>query len=211
MLENFDTITVNQKIEAIEALTGIETRNKYAILDPNDTEILYAYEESSFLARLILRGHRPLRINIVDREGTCVLVAKRSFFWILSHLEVFRPDGSFLGRMQRRLKLIGRSFDLTDDQGTVAEIRGPLLRPNTFWITKLASEKQKGFDTSENGEVELAKITKKWGGMMREALTAADTFRVEYTDVSLSESLRWLTLGAAFAIDLDFFESKGNR
>ena len=37
----------------------------------------------------------------------------------------------------------------------------------------------------------------------------ADNFEVEFSDPSTSESMRWLILGAAFAIDLDFFEKKG--
>jgi hypothetical protein len=41
--------------------------------------------------------------------------------------------------------------------------------------------------------------------------TAADTFKVEFADSTLSESMRWLILGAAFAIDLDFFEKRHSR
>jgi hypothetical protein len=53
------------------------------------------------------------------------------------------------------------------------------------------------------------KITRQWSGISHEMFTAADTFHIEYTDNSLSESVRWLILGAAFAIELDFFENRG--
>ena len=68
------------------------------------------------------------------------------------------------------------------------------MRPNTFFV----GGHQEG----------IAKITKQWSGVSREMFTAADTFHIEYIDRSLSESMRWLILGAAFAIDLDFFENR---
>ena len=63
----------------------------------------------------------------------------------------------------------------------------------------------------EPGGEEVARVTKQWGGIMREAFTDADTFRVQFHKESLDQQFRMLTLAAAFAIDLDFFESKGRR
>ena len=41
------------------------------------------------------------------------------------------------------------------------------------------------------------------------AFSVADNFEVEFSDSTMPESMKWLILGAAFAIDLDFFEKKG--
>ena len=194
MLQALESLTVRQQVEMLQVFTGLETENRYKVLDPEDNDILFAYEESGFFGRQFLGGHRPLTIKILDGQGTLQLIARRKFFWFFSHLEFLSPEGRALGRMQRRFKLIGRRFDLFDDQGGVGTIEGPLLRPNTFWLRK--------------DGVELAKITKMWSGIGRETLTVADNFRTEYIDASLSESLRWLVLGAAFAIDLDFFENR---
>ncbi len=194
MLETLESLMVRQQVEPLQVFIGLETQNRYKILDNAGNEILFAYEESGFLGRQFLGGHRPLTIKIIDGEGNLQLIAQRKFFWFFSHLELLSPEGAVLGRLQRRFKLIGRRFDLFDDQGKVGSVEGPMLRPNTFWI------KRDG--------VELAKITKKWSGIAREAFTAADNFSAEFTDSSLSESHRWLVLGAAFAIDLDFFENR---
>ncbi|MCZ6535091.1 MAG: phospholipid scramblase-related protein [Chloroflexi bacterium] len=194
MLETLESLMVRQQVEPLQVFIGLETQNRYKILDNAGNEILFAYEESGFLGRQFLGGHRPLTIKIIDGEGNLQLIARRKFFWFFSHLELLSPEGAVLGRLQRRFKLIGRRFDLFDDQGKVGSVEGPMLRPNTFWI------KRDG--------VELAKITKKWSGIAREAFTAADNFSAEFTDSSLSESHRWLVLGAAFAIDLDFFENR---
>lgn len=197
MLETLESLMVRQQVEPLQVFIGLETENRYKILDNAGNEILFAYEESGFLGRQFLGGHRPLTIKIMDGEGNLQLIAQRKFFWFFSHLELLSPEGAVLGRLQRRFKLIGRRFDLFDDQGKVGSVEGPMLRPNTFWI------KRDG--------VELAKITKKWSGIAREAFTAADNFSAEFTDSSLSESHRWLVLGAAFAIDLDFFENRARR
>ena len=194
MLESYESLTVRQQVEPLQVFTGLETENRYKILDPAGDEILFAYEESGFMGRQFLGGHRPLTLKIIDAGGKGQLIGSRKFFWFFSHLDFFGPDDRPLGRMQRRLKLVGRRFDLFDDQGQVGVIEGPLFRPNTFWVRR-------------SGE-DLAKITKRWSGLSREMFTAADTFQVEFTDPSLSESMRLLTLGVAFAIDLDFFERR---
>ena len=196
MLETYETLTVRQQVEMLQVFTGLETENRYKILDPNDNEVLYAYEESGFMGRQFLGGHRPLTLNIIDGEGKLLLTARRKFFWFFSHLVLLSPEGSLIGRMQRRLKLIGRRFDLYNDLGQVGFIDGPLLRPCTFWVR-------------QNGR-ELAKVTKRWSGLSREMFTSADTFHVEFADPMLSEPMRWLILGSAFAIDLDFFEKRGS-
>ena len=195
MLETYESLTVRQQVEMLQVFTGLEMKNRYSILDPSGNELLYAYEESGFLGRQFLGGHRPLTLHIIDGEGKNLLVARRKFFWFFSHLEMFSSEGAPIGRMQRRFKLIGRRFDLFDDTGYVASIDGPLLRPNTFWCR-------------QNG-TEIARITKRWSGISREMFTAADTFHVEFTDTTLPEPMRWLTLGVALAIDLDFFEKRG--
>ena len=195
MLETYERITVRQQVEPLQAFTGLEMNNRYAVIDDDGEDILFAYEESSFLGRQFLGSHRPLTLTIIDPEGKVQLIASRRFFWFFSHLELRRPDGSVLGGMQRKFRVLGRQFDLYDNRELVGKVEGPLLRPNTFWV-----------GGSREG---LAKITKQWSGVSREMFTAADTFHIEYTDSSLSESMRWLILGAAFAIDLDFFENRG--
>ena len=195
MLEAHERITVRQQIEPLQVFTGLEMKNCYTVLDDGGNDLLFAYEDSSFIGRLFLRNHRPLTITIIDPAGKTLLTANRRFFWFFSHLEFRHSDGSVLGGMQRRFRLIGRQFDLYADQQIVGRVEGPLLRPNTFWVS--------------GNRAESAKITKQWSGVAREMLTAADTFHIEYTDTSLSESMRWVILGVAFAIDLDFFENRG--
>ncbi len=206
MLESYPSVTVQQQVEPLQVFTGIETNNRYRIVDPDGADILFAYEDSRFMARQFLGNHRPLSIKMVDPQGVVQLTASRRFFWFLSHLELAGPDGAAAGRVDRRFKMVGRRFDLSDGHGDSLEIHGPLLRPNTFWLKR-------------HGE-DVGKITKQWGGIGRELLTRADTFGVEFgppaggglsAQSTMSESMRWTVLAAAIAIDLDFFESRGRR
>ena len=194
MLQNYQKLTVRQEVEMLQVFTGFETRNRYRILDPNGQDVLYAYEESGTLSRMFLQSNRPLTLHLIDNGGKTVLTAQRDFFWFFSHLHFSSPEGREVGSMQRRFKWINRRFDLTDADGSLLHVDGPIFRPHTFWF------RHSGGD--------LAKVTKRWSGLSREAFSVADNFEVEFSDGTTPESMRWLILGAAFAIDLDFFEKK---
>lgn len=197
MLEGHDVLKVAQQVEPLQVFTGFETANRYRVSGANGESIVFAHEESSFLAKQLLRGHRPMTLNVIDDGGQTQMVAQRKFFWFFSHLEMLRSDGSPLARMQQRFSLLARKFDLESIHGSGAgrfTVHGPKFRPNTFWVRRDGTD--------------LAKITKEWSGMVKELATAADNFSVEFYG-SPDESLRWIVLGAAFAIDLEFFENRG--
>ena len=58
---------------------------------------------------------------------------------------------------------------------------------------------------------EVARVTKQWSGIMREALTDADTFLVQMDTRDLGQGFAMLVLASAFVIDLDFFENSGGH
>ena len=192
-LSEYQELVVRQEIEHLEAFTGMETENRYSVSTPEGDRILYAYEESSFLSRMFLKTHRPLSIHVVDSENEPVLSASRSFFWYLSHLHVQDGSGRNVGALQRQLSLLNRKFELEDSTGAaVAEMRGPLLRPNTFMVYKQDSE--------------IGRVTKQWSGIGKEIFTDADTFRIQMDTSRIDHDFALLMVASALAIDLDFFE-----
>ncbi|MDA1188640.1 MAG: phospholipid scramblase-related protein [Chloroflexi bacterium] len=189
---------VRQKVEGIEVFTGFETSNRYTVSSGSGEPVLYAYEESNWLARQFLATHRPLTFHFIDNAKTPVLQAKRGFFWLFSHLHVTDSHGQPLGSLQRRFAILKRKFSVHDPSGKpIAEIVGPLMKPNTFIVSQ--------------HDREVARVTKKWSGVLREMATDADTFHVQREATTTDPKLWALVLAAAFAIDMDFFESKGNR
>ena len=187
-------LIVRQHVEHLEVFTGFETENRYVVMAPDGETLLYAFEESAGFARFFLKGHRPLDIHIVDRNQNGVLTASRSFYWLFSHLHVSDGSGRHVGTLNRRFGLLKRRFSLSDSNGRpIGQILGSLFRVYTFSV-----ENDRG--------VEVARITKQWSGLMREMVTDADTFQVQFTDATISDDFRLLVLASAFAIDLDFFE-----
>ena len=196
-LSEHKELVVRQEVERLEAFTGLETENQYSVSTPEGDQLLYAYEESDSMGRIFLNSHRPLSIHIVDVNEEPVLTASRSFFWYLSHLHVQDGAGREVGSLQRRFSVLTRRFDIKDSAGVLlAEIRGRLFRPNTFMVYK---------DTEE-----IARITKQWSGIGREAFTDADTFRVQMDTSKCEEDFALLILASSIAIDLDFFENSNS-
>ena len=195
-LAQYQELIVRQQVEHLEVFTGIETANRYTVSTVEGEELLHAYEESGWLARLFLKTHRPLTLHIIDQEGQPVLSASRGFFWFLSHLHMQDGADRPIGSLRRRLTFLNRKFNLEDSSGaTVAEVRGRLLRPNTFILYV--------------DDTEVARITKQWGGLAKEAFSDADTFRVQQDTRGRDQDFSLLVLATAFAIDLDFFEKGG--
>lgn len=198
-LTQYQELVVQQEVEHLEVFTGFETGNRYSVLTTDGEQLLYAYEESGALSRQFLSTHRPLTLHVIDEDSRPVLTASRGFFWIRSHLHIRDASDNPIGSLHRKLAFLGRKLDLEDPTGLpIAEVRGRMMRPNTFMIY------------SPQG-TEIARITKEWGGVMREAFTDADTFRVQFHEQERDQEFCLLVLATAFAIDLDFFENKGSR
>ena len=192
-LSRFQELYVRQEVELLEAFTGFETQNRYSVATPDGNQLLYAFEQSGTLGRLFLKTHRPLQVHVVDTREEPVLTGSRNFFWFFSHLHVAEGSGRAVGSVRRRFSILNRRFDLEDPAGRqVAEIRGPIFRPNTFIVY------QRG--------VEAGRVTKQWSGIGREVFTDADTFKIQMDTTKTNQDFALLILAAALAIDLDFFE-----
>lgn len=197
-LTRYQQLVVRQQVEPLEVFTGFETKNRYCVIAPEGETVLFAYEKSGFLGRQFLRTHRPLTLHVMDCQRQPVLKASRDFFWFFSHLHVSDGTGRPLGFLRRRFAVLERRFILEDHTGhPSAEIRGPLFRPNTFVVHEQGTE--------------LARITKRWSGLLKEGFSKADTFQIEFAGPGRDQDFSLLILATAFAIDLDFFESGGGR
>lgn len=184
---------VRQKVERLEAITGIETKNRYEVLTPDGRAVALAYEESGTLSRLFLESHRPLTLHIADLGGRDIFVASRSFFWFFMHLKVHDSDGRALGGIRRKFGFLKRRMVIEDTSGNiVAEVSGSVFRRYTFTIRQSGQE--------------IGRITKRWSGLGREMFTDADTFLVELPIGHGDDDFQALALATAFAVDLDFFE-----
>lgn len=191
-------ILVHQIKELAEIIINWETANQYEILDSENKKIGFAAERTNGffhrIVRNILRSHRPMTIDVMDNEGAPVLQGKRPFYFLFSNLYVFDSNNKQIGSVQTRFGFINRKYDLLDQMGnTFAKISSPRWRLWTFKIFNCAGE-QKGI------------ISKKWGGILKEAFTDADKFAIDLSQYSWSDHQKSIFLFATLSIDLDFFE-----
>jgi uncharacterized protein YxjI len=191
-------VLVRQHREPWEWIAGLETRNRYAVSDEQGAPVAWAAEGQrgalGFLARQLLGHWRRFEIQVFDPARALALVVVHPFRWLFQRLEVRAADGRPLGAIQQRFGVVSKRFDVEDARGQVVmRVRSGLFRP---WR----------FDLERNGRA-LARIEKRWSGLLSEAFTDRDAFRVTL-DPALRDDERLVVVAAALFVDLRYFERK---
>ncbi|MCC6215498.1 MAG: hypothetical protein IT376_11580 [Polyangiaceae bacterium] len=191
-------LAIVQRKELAE-LVGFESRNKYAIETTDGQPLWFAAEQGKGLLSTVFRqllGHwRTFEIHVFDTARQLVLRAIHPFTLFFQRLEVYSADGRPLGRLQQRFSILSKRFDVQDARGaTVLSVRSPLWKPWTFSFQRDGRE--------------LAVVKKQWGGAVRELLTDADRFRVDFLAPELGPDERALLVCAGIFIDLQYFEKQ---
>ncbi|MEK6623903.1 MAG: phospholipid scramblase-related protein [Bdellovibrionota bacterium] len=181
---------------------GFETRNKYQIQDDKGMELGFAAEQQKGFLGLLLRqvlGHwRTFDIYIFDQSRQNVLIAHHPFRFIFQRLEIRTKEGTAVGAIQQRFSILNKRFDVENAKGQILlEVASPIWKIWTFQFTKK--------------ERQVAQVSKKWSGLLAEALTDKDNFLVEFSDQNLTAEERYLILSAALFIDLQYFERKARN
>ena len=200
-LASSERLVVQQKKNWGEILTGFEARTAYEICTEQGAALARVGEVSdgflSTIGRWVFKGRRPFEL-VIEANGTTALRLKRPWFWWLSTLEVSDGNGEWLGRIEQRFAIFQRRFEVIDRRGgVIAEIIGPMFHPWTFHVR------------APGGGPELARIEKRWSGLLKEAFTDADTFSLSLPrgDVALSR----MVVAAALLIDFCYFENEGRE
>jgi uncharacterized protein YxjI len=199
IVQQSSELMIVQRRELAE-LFGIETRNKYS-LEAGGAPFGFAAEQGkggfAFLARLFVGHWRTFEIHFFDNARQLVLRVVHPFRVLFQRLEVSDANGRPLGAIQQRFSLISKRFDVTDPSDRLLlSVSSPFWRPWTFAFER-------------DGRA-LARVEKKWSGMLQEAFTDADRFRVAFESPELSLDERALVLAAGIFIDVQYFERKAD-
>jgi uncharacterized protein YxjI len=192
------SLTVSQKKEWGEILSGFETKNKYAVLDESGNTLYLAAEaDGSLMLRWFLKALRPFTMVVMSAAGREVIRINRPFRFYFHRAEVVDAQGNVLGVIERQFSLLRRKYSVMNSAGeAIFELFGPILHPWTFQI--------------RHQENEYGKITKKWSGLLKEGFTDADNFGIVFP-ADWDIRLKALFLGAVFLIDFVHFESTNNN
>ena len=192
-------LVIKQKRELAELFLGFETRNQYLVFDQNGAPCGSIAEQGTgvkaFFKRMFLKSHRPFVIHVTDASGKVILEFSRPFFFLFSDITVRIPNGPVLGSAHRRFGIINKKYDLRDANGAkFAELKSGRLRLWTFAIR----------DKEGN---EVARISKKWSGLLKEYFTDTDNFMVEFGNKNWTPQQRAVIFATSISVDFDFFEN----
>jgi uncharacterized protein YxjI len=131
----------------------------------------------------------PFDIHVTDSHGDLVIRIERGISLFLSKVRVYDGDGRLLGGFEQKFFSIGGAFNVHDAQGqTVCQLAGKW----TGWEFKFTAH-----------GVELARVSKKWGGIHKEMFTTADSYVLDVAnDLPPESTIRKLILGAVLCIDM---------
>jgi uncharacterized protein YxjI len=179
--------------------------DRYDIFDADTGDRLgLAVEDVSTMKKLlrmiISKQLLPTSIHIREGEaesGPALLTIRRGVSLFRTRVDITDGNGNALGYFKSKLLSLGGGFyvyDTSDNQ--VAEVKGD-------W-------KSWNFKFLGAGGRELGVVAKKWGGLMKEMFTSADSYVITLADdVPTTGALAALLLAAGLAIDVVFKESKG--
>lgn len=215
-LMGVDQMIVDQRVELLEAFTNIECVNKYRITNCLNQQVYVATEESEFCERYCCKNKRGFVMHIWDNFGREVMRVVRPFQCCAGahccadinccslHIEVEAPAGQVVGRVQQTKSCMAVHFDVVSpDDDVVLKIRGPTCVLDGPCCTDDQDFEIFTADLQHN----IGKISKKYGGFVREMWTNADTFHMCFP-LNLDVKMKATLFGALFLIDFMFFEKR---
>ena len=190
-----------KQIREVAEIFGYETRNKY-IIETEDGDHFGNAEESGsgwfgFFIRQFLGHFRSFDIVLEDRSRN-TYIANYPFRFYFNELIVNDSLGKTIGKIKKKFTFFKRRFEITDPNDNVIFIINSNF--TQFWTFEAIKTDALGKDSI------IGKIEKKWSGILKEAFTDGDKFKVSFITNDKKEKI--LILMSALLIDLLYFEKK---
>lgn len=171
----------------------LEMRNQYTLTDESGAEIGKVEQTRqtpvAFLLRLVssLDVALPVTLSVTNSNGDEEInVHKPWFRWTV---QVTDGQSQALGSVGRKMSLGNAVFSV---RGVNGEEIGMLKSEN--W-------RARDFRLEDSTQREVARVTKKWRGLLSEVATDADSYAVTFDDLTDTQT-RKLAIAAALAVDL---------
>lgn len=184
-----------------EILFGFEQRNQYAFT-VNGQHRGHVVEQGTFLwdriKRIILGSRRPLQLLVSSANDQPALTMARPFYWILSKMSVTGPDVKAIGTVVKRWSFFRKQYELLEGGRPFARISSGLFKIWTFPVYDMSG-------------AQIATISKKWGGLLKEYISDADKFGISFESTRLTSAQKVVVFAAALSIDFDYFENNQSK
>jgi len=169
--------------------------NNFDILDPESGQpLLYCREPNLGMFTKLLRftdykRMTPFEIQIQDLNGNPIITIKRGIALFMSTVEVFDQSKTKIGSFKQKMFSIGGAFTVrSPSDEPLCQLKGKW----TSWEFRFLA-----------GDNELAKVSKKWGGLGKELFTSADNYVLQISEeVPPDQPVRQLIMAAVLCIDM---------
>jgi uncharacterized protein YxjI len=183
-----DILVISQRAKLIEMT------NEYRILDPAGEEVGEIREESQSRSKKLLRFVSDVdqflthRLSVYEASGTKLL-------------EIVRPAKIFKSRLQIR-DAGGADRGAIVQENVIGKKQFALRGPGGEQLGSIDAENWRSWDFAihDADGTEVARVTKKWAGLLREGFTTADHYVLEITGATTPD-LRFLLVASAAALD----------
>jgi hypothetical protein len=180
-------LVVNQKTQFIEIT------NQYAVFDQQGRQIASVVEVGQSTLKKVARVVSSLdqymthKLEVRDASGMVQLVLTRPRKLVKSKVIVARPDGSEIGQIVQ--------------QNAIGKIRfGLMVGEHQIGMIKAENWRAWNFAIVDHNDVEVARITKTWEGLMRTMFTTADNYVVQLHQ-RLADPLLSMVVASALTVD----------
>lgn len=180
-------LVVNQKTKLIELVT------EYKVFDREGNEIGAVAQVGQSTAKKIARFVSSLdqfmthTYEIRDANGETLLVLTRPRKIVKSSFVITRPDGTEVGQVKQGNVFGKIKFSLEANGQQVGSLNAENWRAWNFNIQDASGK-------------EVARITKKWEGLLKTTFTTADNYVLDIHE-QLDDPLRSLVVAAALCVD----------
>ena len=193
----------SRKFLVKEKIKFLATHATYEIYDGETQQRTgTAEEEISTFVRLMrwLVSKQLLPAHVEIREtpdDALVFTVSRGWYLFRSRVEIRDAQGVMVGYLKSKLFSFGGGFlvfDANDKQ--FADVKGNLFGFKYRVLTP-------------DGDFEMGKVSKEWGGLAKELFTSADSYLIEiHDDLHEQPIAKMLVLAAALAVDMIFKSEK---
>jgi len=173
-----------------------KAENDYDIYDSTGRRVILTCREKKLgrFMRLLrftsLKATIPFDLKATTPEGKQVLRMARGIPVTASKVTVYDENDMLIGGFIEKSFSLSGAYDVADaEDHAVCRLKGNLMGLEFSFLAP--------------GEVELARVTRKWAGLRKEMLTSADDYLLTIDDAVPKDSLvRKLILASVLCVDL---------